>query len=25
MNGAEVKFDKKDNTRPFTAFPAEKK
>ncbi|AZE84350.1 Rhs-family protein [Pseudomonas orientalis] len=25
MNWLEVKFDKKDNTRPFTAFPAEKK
>jgi hypothetical protein len=25
MDWFEVKFDKKDNTRPFTAFPAEKK
>jgi len=25
LNWFEVKFDKKDNSRPFTAFPAEKK
>ncbi|PTC22071.1 type IV secretion protein Rhs, partial [Pseudomonas palleroniana] len=25
LNWFEVKFDKKDNTRPFTAFPVEKK